>query len=408
MRNPLREPRCPQCGARVRRRAALCVNWGHALALARASDLCPTCGGRLSSAATVCPICGASRRSCPSPWPDRVRSLSGTFLVLAALGGIGLWIHPHIKLAMAPTPTLTSRPTLTTSPTIAPSQTATTTPTPTPTPSATPTHSATTTPSPAPTSGISRYTVVEGDTLSDIALRFDLELEDLLTFNSLTGDAVIQVGQELAIPRQSGGLLLTTTPTPRPTHSSFVHIVEEGDNLSTIAVRYDVAMAVIAEANNMEIDGILRIGRELVIPGITLTPTPKPTPSPTATVTRVPSPTPVLIPTPSFPYQQPHLLAPTDGATIRGTDVPALLNWTSVGILAENEWYELRLYVSEDSPEPITIWTKAPSWRVPRSLRPAESRLHRLAWQVVVVERTETLSGPAVSPPSEKRTFYWE
>lgn len=364
------------------------------------------CGGRLSSAAAACPICGASRRRHRSPWPRRVRSLSGAFLVLAALGGIGLWIHPHIKLAMAPTPTLTSRPTRTTSPTIAPSHTATTTRTPTT--SATPTHSATTTPSPAPTSGVSRYTVVEGDTLSDIALRFDLELEDLLTFNSLAGDAVIQVGQELAIPRQSGGPLLTTTPTPRPTHSFFVHVVEEGDNLSTIAVKYDVAMAIIAEANNMEIDGILRIGRELVIPGITLTPTPKPTPSATATATSIPSPTPVLIPTPTFPYRQPHLLAPTDGATIRGTDTPALLNWTSVGILAEHEWYELRLYVPEDSPEPTTIWTKAPSWRVPRSLRPAEARLHRFVWQVVVVERTKTLSGPAISPPSEERTFYWE
>ena len=389
------------------RGAALCINCGHALVLPRVSDLCPTCGGRLSSTAAVCPICGASRQTQPSLWGRRAGSLAGLLMALAALGGIGLCIHPQIKLAMAPTPTATIKPTRRASTRITPSYTAT--PTWTPTPSATPTHTPTMTPSPSPTSGIARYAVVEGDTLSDIAARFDLEMEELLTFNALSADAVIQVGQVLAIPHHRGGPLLTATPTTRPTHSFFVHIVEEGDNLSTISVNYDVAMAVIAEANNMEIDGILRIGRELVIPGITLTPTPTPSPSSTATETGVPSPTPARSPTPSFPYPQPHLLAPTDGVIVRGPEAPALLNWTSVGILAENEWYELRLYTPQDPQEPITIWTKAPSWRVPPSLRTAETHSHRFIWQVVVVQRTaKTISGPTISPPSEKRTFYWE
>ncbi len=44
------------------------------------------------------------------------------------------------------------------------------------------------------------YTVVDGDTLWDIADRFGLTVEDIVAANSLTNEADIQIGQELIIP----------------------------------------------------------------------------------------------------------------------------------------------------------------------------------------------------------------
>jgi len=76
---------------------------------------------------------------------------------------------------------------------------------PGPQPPATPTI----TPTPA---GPFQYVIQSGDTLGSLSLEFGVPLEDLLTANDLTEDAVLSVGQEITIP--VGGL---TTPTPTPT-----------------------------------------------------------------------------------------------------------------------------------------------------------------------------------------------
>lgn len=56
------------------------------------------------------------------------------------------------------------------------------------------------------------YTVQPGDTLSNIAARYDVSLEDLMAANGLTDPNILAVGQELIIP--VGGL---PTPTTAPT-----------------------------------------------------------------------------------------------------------------------------------------------------------------------------------------------
>jgi LysM repeat protein len=98
-------------------------------------------------------------------------------------------------VAPTPTPTATSTPipspTTTRSPSPTPTRTAT--PTPTPTRTVTPT----VTPSPTSTSFI--YTVVSGDTLSGLAVRFKRTVSAIRTANKLTSD-VIRIGQRLLIP----------------------------------------------------------------------------------------------------------------------------------------------------------------------------------------------------------------
>lgn len=92
-------------------------------------------------------------------------------------------------------PTATATPTPTTTATPTPTPTRTATPTPTPTRTVTPTL----TPTPTPTSTSFIYTVVSGDTLSGLAVRFKRTVSAIRTANNLTSD-VIKIGQRLLIP----------------------------------------------------------------------------------------------------------------------------------------------------------------------------------------------------------------
>ena len=68
------------------------------------------------------------------------------------------------------------------------------TPTPAPTPTATPI------PRPTPTPTVTVYVVQPGDTLSGIATRFNLTVDDLVEANRIVNPDALQVGQELTIP----------------------------------------------------------------------------------------------------------------------------------------------------------------------------------------------------------------
>ena len=58
------------------------------------------------------------------------------------------------------------------------------------------------TPAPTPTPIPLRYEVQPGDTLSAIATRYDVTVDDLVRVNRLVNPDVIQVGQYLIIPTQ--------------------------------------------------------------------------------------------------------------------------------------------------------------------------------------------------------------
>ena len=66
-------------------------------------------------------------------------------------------------------------------------------------PGATPIEKPALAPTTAP-SGPFTYTIQSGDTLGDLALRFDVPLEDLLAANDLAEDAILSIGQEIIIP----------------------------------------------------------------------------------------------------------------------------------------------------------------------------------------------------------------
>lgn len=98
------------------------------------------------------------------------------------------------------------------------------------------------------------YIVSRGDSLSEIAERFNISLASLKASNRLSGN-VIQVGQRLVIPTASSGMPVVTAE----------HTIARGETLSGIAERYRVSLSRLREANNLRSDTI-RVGQVLVIP----------------------------------------------------------------------------------------------------------------------------------------------
>lgn len=124
------------------------------------------------------------------------------------------------------------------------------------------------------------YEVVANDTLFQIALDNDVELDDLLAENDLSETAVIQIGQVLNIPLPqcdfdaSAASADTSTDTDStdddavttPTDGGIIYVVDEDDTLLSIAQTYGVTPNDIIQANTIPDPNNLTPGQELVIP----------------------------------------------------------------------------------------------------------------------------------------------
>ena len=178
--------------------------------------------------------------------------------------------------------------------------------------------------------------------------------------------------------------------------------VVQGDTLYTISGEYGLTIAEIKEINGLTKDA-LSVGQQLRIPVGTATPIPTPTPTPS------------LTPTPGPARPAPALLAPPQDTAFEGADEVIMLSWASVGILAEDEWYTVRVRrtgaVAQILP---VVWTKATSWQMP-----AELYIEGLAepqhfhWQVSVMRQTGVdedgdPTGELISPAGNVRTFTWK
>lgn len=111
------------------------------------------------------------------------------------------------------------------------------------------------------------YTVQAGDTLSLIAQRHGVSLQNLVTANNLSSVNQIYVGQVLNIPAGGTAIVTTTTPsTSTPTLTGDTYTVQAGDNLFRIALRFGVPLATLAEVNHIENPRLIYVGQVLTIP----------------------------------------------------------------------------------------------------------------------------------------------
>ncbi len=281
---------------------------------------------------------------------------------------------------------------------------------PTRTPAAAPTSTTTQTPAPTSTSTPTpvpplAHPVQEGETLIDIAATYNTTVDAILALNPDVDSELIRVGQILLIPvpTSTPGPTSTLEPgVPTPTPADYiVHVVSPGETLISIAEEHQVSVSLIRAANGLPADDdTIRVNQSLVIPVGT------PMPSPTPTIDRNATPTPV----PSYPV--PPLLSPPNDAILVGSDDPILLQWASVGVLRDNDWYALTLFQLPGGVISATTYTRATAWRVPLDLMPAsDADVREFLWQVQVVRETRDRNGELVyekaGAPSQVQVFTW-
>jgi len=97
----------------------------------------------------------------------------------------------------------------------------------------------------------SAYAVEPGDTLSELARRFGVSVDDLARANNLTDRNRVIAGRSLEIPGSA---------------PARAHTVARGETLSGIATRYGVDIAGLAAANGIVRVDLVREGARLVVP----------------------------------------------------------------------------------------------------------------------------------------------
>ncbi|MGH2537579.1 MAG: LysM peptidoglycan-binding domain-containing protein [Candidatus Promineifilaceae bacterium] len=109
---------------------------------------------------------------------------------------------------------------------------------------------------PAPPSAGVNYTVQPGDNLYRIGLAFSVSWIQIAEANGIINPNQIYPGQVLKIP--------SSMPGPAP---QFTHVVQPGESLFRLSLRYGIAWMRIAQANEIASPYVIYPGQTLVIPG---------------------------------------------------------------------------------------------------------------------------------------------
>jgi LysM repeat protein/ribosomal protein L40E len=370
------------------------------------TQICPTCGTRLSETATRCPVCGTDLRSkarISTPSRQAERSVQATRMPEVTLSlpiALGLLVLFLVVGATVVYVGLSAAKRVVV-PTAVPTATETPTASPTPTDTQLPTLIPTVTPQPP-----FEYTVANGDTCSGIAFTFGVSFQSIIILNNLPSSCNnLVVGQKLKIPYP------TATAAPLPTNTLLpedatraacdivVITVQENDTLSSIALNYAVPMQAIKDWNGLSSDYVFN-GSTLKIPLCARAATPGPTP--TATIPP--------------PYPAPNLLLPSDGAGFTLANDVVTLQWASIGTLRDNEAYQVTIMDvtagQSGQLRRIVEYVTDTKYIVPASFRPKDNIAHIMRWWVVPVRQsgTDAQGQPiynSAGATSDKRDFTW-
>ena len=101
------------------------------------------------------------------------------------------------------------------------------------------------------------YTIQVGDTLFAVAQRFGITVEEIAASNEITDVNLIEVGQEIIIPVPGGEEAVT---------GEQVHIVQAGENLFRIALKYNLSYETVAAYNGIPWPYTIKVGQVIKIP----------------------------------------------------------------------------------------------------------------------------------------------
>ncbi len=99
--------------------------------------------------------------------------------------------------------------------------------------------------------------IKQGDTLSDIAIKYNSSVQEIMSLNRLRNSDQLQIGQKLKLPERNNNAKLSRKVT---------HKVLNGETLDSISLIYKISQEEIADINNINNINIIYPGQILTIP----------------------------------------------------------------------------------------------------------------------------------------------
>jgi LysM repeat protein len=167
------------------------------------------------------------------------------------------------------------------------------------------------------------HTVRRGDTVAELAVLYGSTVQAITSANGLNENALIFVGQGLIVPVRLAApatalptattqvIVVTATPVPGqppattappPATGTTIYVVQPGDTLRRIAIRFNTTIATLAQLNGITNINYIQVGQRLQIPAPGAPP-PPPTALPATTAPSTPLPPTA---TPSTPVVRTH------------------------------------------------------------------------------------------------------
>lgn len=123
------------------------------------------------------------------------------------------------------------------------------------------------------------HVVQAGETLRSIAALYGMSVDALAAQNNITDVNTIYVGQVLTInpgtaptstnaPSTSTPVPVVAAQAPAGEPTNVVYVVQSGDTLFRIAMRYGVSVNDLASANGITDPTVIYVGQQLIVPGV--------------------------------------------------------------------------------------------------------------------------------------------
>ena len=117
------------------------------------------------------------------------------------------------------------------------------------------------------------YTVKSGDTLSNIASRYYLQLDYVTALNGLSRNSSVRVGQKLKltgdVPKADAEKVETRKNSSKSSNrNTEQYTVKAGESLNSIANRFSISGRELAELNDLKANASLQRGQTIAVPKV--------------------------------------------------------------------------------------------------------------------------------------------
>ncbi len=118
----------------------------------------------------------------------------------------------------------------------------------------------------------SYHIVKSGDTLSQIAQKYNTTVAAICRMNGISAKSTLRLKQRLIVGKKSVVAGASTTSSTVKTDAKPIapelakyHIIKQGDTLSALAVKYNTTVSKICDMNGISSKAMLRLGQKLIV-----------------------------------------------------------------------------------------------------------------------------------------------